>query len=133
MTHRFPEKFLCGGAEAANQVEGAYNVDCKELSTSGLTPQGVFGPIFEHQPGDPHIKDVAIDFYHCYPQDIALFAEMTWSVPQRRRCISVTVSSMSTETMMAMERWIAAARRALTGVRKSSKHGAACSSDAGGA
>ncbi len=28
------------------------------------------------QPGEYNLKDVAIDFYHQYPQDIALFAEM---------------------------------------------------------
>ncbi|MCD7091725.1 glycoside hydrolase family 1 protein [Klebsiella quasipneumoniae] len=80
MTQRFPEHFLWGGAVAANQVEGAWAEDGKGVSTSDLSPQGAFGPIVERQPGDNGIKDVAIDFYHRYPQDIALFAEMGFTV-----------------------------------------------------
>ena len=76
MTTRFPEGFLWGGAIAANQVEGAYLTDGKGLSTSDLNPFGVMGEIVERTPGDFNIKDTAIDFYHRYPEDIALFAEM---------------------------------------------------------
>ncbi|MBJ7221057.1 MULTISPECIES: glycoside hydrolase family 1 protein [unclassified Brenneria] len=76
MSHRFPDGFLWGGAIAANQVEGAYLTDGKGLSTSDLQPQGVFGEVVERTEGDSGIKDVAIDFYHRYPEDIALFAEM---------------------------------------------------------
>lgn len=77
MAHLFPSNFLWGGAVAANQVEGAYLTDGKGLSTSDLQQQGIFGPIVQRTPGDSKgIKDVAIDFYHRYPQDIALFAEM---------------------------------------------------------
>lgn len=72
----FPHDFLWGGAIAANQVEGAWREDGKGLSTSDMQPQGVFGPVVERRPGDRYLKDVAIDFYHRYPQDIALFAEM---------------------------------------------------------
>ncbi|MGM3176227.1 glycoside hydrolase family 1 protein [Dickeya lacustris] len=76
MKSPFPAQFLWGGAIAANQVEGAYQAEGKGLSTSDLQPQGIFGDIVERRPGDSGIKDVAIDFYHRYPQDIALFAEM---------------------------------------------------------
>jgi len=76
MTTRFPESFLWGGAIAANQVEGAYLTDGKGLSTSDLTPNGILGEIVERTEGDFNIKDMAIDFYHRYPEDIALFAEM---------------------------------------------------------
>nr|WP_113866342.1 6-phospho-beta-glucosidase [Brenneria salicis]NMN91919.1 6-phospho-beta-glucosidase [Brenneria salicis ATCC 15712 = DSM 30166]RBP62860.1 6-phospho-beta-glucosidase [Brenneria salicis ATCC 15712 = DSM 30166]RLM30731.1 6-phospho-beta-glucosidase [Brenneria salicis ATCC 15712 = DSM 30166] len=76
MSHRFPDSFLWGGAVAANQVEGAYLTDGKGLSTSDLQPQGVFGEIVERTAGDSGIKDIAIDFYHRYPEDIVLFAEM---------------------------------------------------------
>ncbi|WP_312242606.1 6-phospho-beta-glucosidase [Pantoea sp.] len=72
----FPHEFLWGGAIAANQVEGAWREDGKGLSTSDMQPQGVFGPVVERRSGDRYIKDIAIDFYHRYPQDIALFAEM---------------------------------------------------------
>lgn len=76
MKYRFPEDFLWGGAIAANQVEGAYLTDGKGLSTSDLQPHGIFGETVERVEGDSGIKDVAIDFYHRYPEDIALFAEM---------------------------------------------------------
>ncbi|ALB64939.1 6-phospho-beta-glucosidase [Cronobacter condimenti 1330] len=82
----FPDGFLWGGAIAANQVEGAYLTDGKGLSTSDVQPQGVFGAVVERVPGDSGIKDVAIDFYHRYPQDIALFAEMGFS------CLRVSVA-----------------------------------------
>lgn len=72
----FPQDFLWGGAVAANQVEGAYREAGKGLSTSDVQPQGIFGDVVERREGDVGIKDVAIDFYHQYPQDIALFAEM---------------------------------------------------------
>lgn len=72
----FPPHFLWGGAIAANQVEGAYNQDGKGLSTSDMLPKGILSP---HQPRSERtsgIKDIAIDFYHRYPEDISLFKEM---------------------------------------------------------
>jgi len=80
MTQRFPDTFLWGGAIAANQVEGAWQEGGKGLSTSDLQPQGIFGERVERLPGDYGIKDLAIDFYHRYPQDIKLFAEMGFTV-----------------------------------------------------
>lgn len=76
MSFQFPESFLWGGAIAANQVEGAHITDGKGLSTSDVQPHGAFGELVERQDGDFNIKDVAIDFYHRYPEDIALFSEM---------------------------------------------------------
>ncbi|ELY4128235.1 6-phospho-beta-glucosidase [Cronobacter malonaticus] len=81
----FPDGFLWGGAVAANQVEGAYLTDGKGLSTSDVQPEGILGPVVERVPGDSGIKDVAIDFYHRYPDDIALFAEMGFS------CLRVSI------------------------------------------
>ncbi|NOH78171.1 6-phospho-beta-glucosidase [Vibrio sp. RE86] len=72
----FPNDFLWGGAIAANQVEGSFNLDGKGLSTSDMLPSGILSP---HQPREDRtdgIKDLAIDFYHRYPEDIALFNEM---------------------------------------------------------
>ncbi|MDF7680681.1 6-phospho-beta-glucosidase [Enterobacteriaceae bacterium ESL0689] len=83
---RFPEKFLWGGAVAANQVEGAYLEDGKGLSTSDVQPQGIFGGVVERVAGDSGIKDIAIDFYHRYPEDIRLFAEMGF------RCLRVSIA-----------------------------------------
>ncbi|MGY5956251.1 6-phospho-beta-glucosidase [Kosakonia sp. BK9b] len=82
----FPKTFLWGGAIAANQVEGAYLEDGKGLSTSDVQPKGVFGDVVERVPGDAALKDVAIDFYHRYPEDIALFAEMGFS------CLRVSIA-----------------------------------------
>ncbi|MEE4404213.1 6-phospho-beta-glucosidase [Enterobacter mori] len=82
----FPDDFLWGGAVAANQVEGAYLEDGKGLSTSDVQPQGVFGPVVERVAGDSGIKNVAIDFYHRYPEDIKLFAEMGFS------CLRVSIA-----------------------------------------
>lgn len=82
----FPDDFLWGGAVAANQVEGAYLEEGKGLSTSDVQPKGVFGPVVERVAGDSGIKDVAIDFYHRYPEDIKLFAEMGFS------CLRVSIA-----------------------------------------
>ncbi|QCR35450.1 glycoside hydrolase family 1 protein [Nissabacter sp. SGAir0207] len=86
MKNAFPQEFLWGGAIAANQVEGAYLTDGKGLSTSDLQPHGIFGEIVERHEGDHGIKDVAIDFYHRYPEDIALFAEMGFT------CLRVSIA-----------------------------------------
>ena len=40
----FPEKFLWGGAVAANQCEGAYLEDGKGLSIQDVMPHGIKGP-----------------------------------------------------------------------------------------
>lgn len=37
---KFPKEFLWGGATAANQYEGAYNVGGKGLSVQDVTPRG---------------------------------------------------------------------------------------------
>lgn len=76
MLKQFPDNFLWGGALAANQVEGGWQEGGKGLSTSDLQPEGIFGPVKARQPGDSAIKDMAIDFYHRYPEDMQLFAEM---------------------------------------------------------
>lgn len=89
----FPEGFLWGGATAANQLEGAYNVDGKGLSIFDMV---TFVP--KEQRGNNIEMDVkslkeleellaqgdegnfpkrrGIDFYNRYKEDIALFAEM---------------------------------------------------------
>ena len=80
----FREDFLWGGATAANQFEGAWNIDgkgpsCADMCTGGShtrskritreIEEGTFYPSHE-----------AIDFYHRYKEDIALFAEMGFKV-----------------------------------------------------
>lgn len=82
--NRFPEGFLWGGAVAANQVEGAAFEGGKGLTNVDLLPTGskrrkiMEGHIQNLEPNaaDFYPSHEAIDFYHTYKKDIALFAEM---------------------------------------------------------
>ncbi|KXT68496.1 glycoside hydrolase family 1 protein [Streptococcus cristatus] len=84
---KFPKDFLWGGATAANQYEGAYNVGGKGLSIQDVTPKGGIpakigdlNPIITELPTADNLKLEGIDFYHRYKEDIALFAEMGFKV-----------------------------------------------------
>lgn len=79
MKHTFPENFLWGGATAANQCEGAADEGGKGLSTADVLTHGVFGGT-EIPPKGFYLKKEAIDFYHYYKEDIALFKEMGFKV-----------------------------------------------------
>ncbi|MFZ1411948.1 MAG: glycoside hydrolase family 1 protein [Micropruina sp.] len=82
MTHTttpFPQGFLWGGATAANQFEGAYNEGGKGLSIQDVMPQGIMSPRVD-APTEDNLKLVGIDFYNRHAEDIALFAEMGFSV-----------------------------------------------------
>ena len=72
--------FLWGGAVAANQCEGAWNKDGKGISTADLFTAGSVDRKREYTdevlPGKYYPCHDAIDFYHRYKEDIALFAEM---------------------------------------------------------
>lgn len=72
----FPNHFLWGGAIAANQVAGSFNQDNKGLSTSDMLPNGILSPHQTREQRTDGIKDLAIDFYNRYPEDIALFHDM---------------------------------------------------------
>lgn len=76
----FPIDFLWGGATAANQIEGAYQTDGKGLSTADVVAAGSHGVprelTYVVQEGKYYPSHEAIDFYHRYKEDIALFAEM---------------------------------------------------------
>lgn len=93
---KFPEGFLWGGATAANQVEGAYDLDGKGLSTADMvryipkaertkdhaldvTREEIEAILAGTQEGRFPKRD-GIDFYHHYKEDIALFAEMGFKV-----------------------------------------------------
>jgi 6-phospho-beta-glucosidase len=71
----FPKDFLWGGAIAANQTEGAHLEDGKGLSTADLMPSGIMKGLDLDNKGVNLYHD-AIDFYHHYKEDIAMFAEM---------------------------------------------------------
>lgn len=80
----FPDGFLWGGATAANQVEGAYDVDGRGLANVDVVPIGedrfpiIAGQkkMFDFEEGYFYPAKCSIDFYHNYKEDIALFAEM---------------------------------------------------------
>ncbi|MDO4664283.1 MAG: glycoside hydrolase family 1 protein [Erysipelotrichaceae bacterium] len=99
----FPKDFLWGGATAANQFEGTWDVDGKGVSTSDCCTRGSLtsmrhvtyqtedgkveskmmfgieapkGAKFGAFEGYDYPSHDGIDFYHHYKEDIALFAEM---------------------------------------------------------
>ncbi|URZ16423.1 6-phospho-beta-glucosidase [Clostridium felsineum] len=76
--------FLWGGATAANQFEGGYLDGNKGLSAIDVIPNGkdrvavMKGKMKVKQCDNAHYypSHEAVDFYHNYKEDIALFAEM---------------------------------------------------------
>ncbi|MCJ1688653.1 glycoside hydrolase family 1 protein [Rathayibacter sp. VKM Ac-2927] len=78
-TTPFPTGFLWGGATAANQVEGGHDAGGKGPSVQDVLPRGLSGPR-SAEPTSDNLKLVAADFYHRYEEDIALFAEMGFTV-----------------------------------------------------
>jgi len=85
---RFPQGFLWGGALAANQSEGGFREGGKGLTTVDMIPHGLHRmPVklglekrFTLRDDEFYPSHEAIDFYHRYPEDIALMAEMGFSV-----------------------------------------------------
>ena len=92
--NKFPEGFLWGGALAANQCEGGYKEGGKGLTTVDLCPAGenrrkvMEGKIDVLRPieGEYYPSHEAIDFYHTFKEDIALFAEMGF------KCLRVSIA-----------------------------------------
>jgi len=80
----FPNGFLWGGATAANQCEGAWNVDGRGLANVDLIPHGAnrmktmagIDVSFDFKSEEYYPGLTAIDMYHHFKEDIALFAEM---------------------------------------------------------
>ncbi|MBM6907845.1 6-phospho-beta-glucosidase [Collinsella intestinalis] len=76
--------FLWGGALAANQCEGAWNEGGRGLANADVLPYGsdripvIDGRLAMLEPDQSHYYPAqqAIDFYHHYREDIALFGEM---------------------------------------------------------
>lgn len=81
---RMPEGFLWGGATAANQCEGAWQADGRGPTVVDLLPHGpdrmpiAKGNMDSLDWDDAHFypSHAAIDHYHHFKEDIALFAEM---------------------------------------------------------
>ena len=86
--YRLPEGFLWGGATAANQCEGAWREGGRGIANVDLIPYGAdrwavaTGKMKMLECDDKHVYPghEAIDFYHHYKEDIALFAEMGFKV-----------------------------------------------------
>lgn len=80
MNQTFPNDFLWGGAVAAHQLEGGWDQDGKGVSVVDVLTAGAHGVQRRItngvQPDEAYPNQVAIDFYHRYPQDIQLLAEM---------------------------------------------------------
>lgn len=76
----FGKNFLWGGACAANQFEGGWNADGKGISVPDLCTNGTKTEpkriTTSFHPDCLYPSHEAIDFYHRYKEDIALFAEM---------------------------------------------------------
>ena len=97
MTYQLNKNFLWGGATAANQYEGAYDIDGKGLSVCDIA---TYKPHLKNSEYKKHNyyssedikksmndKDCRMypkrrgsDFYHHYKEDIALMAEMGFKV-----------------------------------------------------
>ncbi|MCT4711160.1 6-phospho-beta-glucosidase [Enterobacteriaceae bacterium H11S18] len=84
----FPADFLWGGAIAANQAEGAYLEGGKGITTVDMIPHGKdrmavklgVEKRFALRDDEFYPSHGAIDFYHRYKEDIALMAEMGFTV-----------------------------------------------------
>jgi len=112
-----PASFLWGGALAAHQFEGGLEGTKKGLSVADVMtagtrdiPRKITDGVVE---GEYYPNHVGIDFYHRYKEDIALFAEMGFSVsghrsagressptamrksPAKRDCSSMMMCSMN--------------------------------------
>ena len=76
----FRDDFLWGGATAANQCEGAWDVDGKGIAIPDICTNGAVDspkritPVLEE--GTLYPSHEAIDHYHRFREDIALFGEM---------------------------------------------------------
>jgi len=69
----FPEDFMWGAACSAFQLEGASYIDGK---TANIEEQAFEDPERKFKFQDDRTPYVSADFYHKYPQDIALMREM---------------------------------------------------------
>ena len=94
---QFPEGFLWGGATAACQIEGAWNIGGKGLSVADVQKLKPKVNVEDYKKNNAvTVKDIenalageesvlfakrrGNDFYHHYKEDIALFAEMGFRV-----------------------------------------------------
>ena len=91
---KFKDNFLWGGSLAANQCEGAFDVDGRGLDLMDVIPGGkearkaAYASPLDYM--DENIayapNRTAIDFYHHYKEDIALFAKMGF------KCLRISIN-----------------------------------------
>ncbi|MCF0113986.1 MAG: family 1 glycosylhydrolase, partial [Erysipelotrichaceae bacterium] len=81
---KFPQNFLWGGATSAHQYEGGINEGGRGLAVpdimsggSRTQPRHITDGILE---GYHYPSHEAVDFYHHYKEDIALFGELGFKV-----------------------------------------------------
>ena len=102
--YTFPKDFMWGGATAANQFEGSWNIggkgmtieDClpyREVGVADFTKQFAFSSkdletALNASPEDNYPKRRGIDFYNHYKEDIRMFAEMGFKVYRMSICWS---------------------------------------------
>lgn len=89
-----PSNFKWGGALAANQCEGAYNIDGRGLASADMLPASKLR--FKLNEGELSLSSLdknayypareGVDFYHRYKEDIALLAEMGF------KCLRLSIS-----------------------------------------
>ena len=76
----FSKEFLWGGAVAAHQLEGGWQEGGKGVSVADVMTAGAHGVPRQITdgvlPGKNYPNHEGIDFYHRYPEDIALMAEL---------------------------------------------------------
>lgn len=84
------DNFLWGGALAANQCEGAYNINGKGLSVSDVLVAGSKDEKRKRtdgiEEGVYYPSHEAIDFYHTYRSDLQYFKEMGF------KCLRVSIA-----------------------------------------
>ena len=91
---KFKDDFLWGGSLAANQCEGAFDVDGRGLDLMDIIPGGLEGRKAAYASPLDYIDEnieyapnrQAIDFYHHYKEDIAMFGEMGF------KCLRLSVN-----------------------------------------
>lgn len=84
MSHAFPDNFLWGGATSAHQFEGGYENGSRGLAVPEMMTGGsrTEPRLITHEVDSKlyYPSHQAVDFYHRYKEDIALYAEMGFKV-----------------------------------------------------
>ena len=93
MSKGFPKNFLWGGATAANQIEGAYNIDGKGLSCSDVLKAGNARSLREmtFTLKDGTKSSQCIFMLDDFPQDATITVDDNEYYPNHKELISIIV------------------------------------------